>query len=170
MKNLLFGLIATVLFSVTGNAQNIEESTVIFTKGRVIVKGGGSEKSARSFYLQNFDKNNKLLTSYAVEGHIFTDDGSVNDVKAGDGIYTSIDLFPNLKSGTAITSYLMKSDLFKYNNELTNQTSQNKVSIKIGCKIRHVRTGYSILGIDCAHSIGGCIEFYDCEVTFEISW
>ncbi len=64
----------------------------------------------------------------------------------------------------------MKSDLFKYNDELSNQINQNKVSIKIGCKVRQVRSGYSILGIDCAHSIGGCIEFYDCEVSVEFSW
>ena len=58
MKKLLFGWIATVLFGFVGNAQDIEESTVIFTIASVYVTEGGTDKSARSFLLQNFDTKN----------------------------------------------------------------------------------------------------------------
>lgn len=169
MKNLLFGLVAIVLFSFNANAQNIEESTVIITQSRVAIKSGDANKSARSFLLLNFNKDNKLSKEYCVDEHIYTDDGEKNDLKAGDGIYTSIDLFENLKEEKP--NYLMKSEAFEFNDELEQQISTNKWVVKIGCKVRHVRTGYTtILGLDCAHVLGGCIEFYDCEISWHYEW
>lgn len=168
MKNLLFGLIAIVLFTFNVNAQEIEKSTVIITKERVAVKSGETEKSARSFLLLNFDQNNNLAKEYNVQGHLFTDDGQKNDLKANDGIYTSVDLFKNSKEDEK--NYLMKSDSFKYEDELAQYISVNKFGVKVGCKVRHVRSGYSLLGIDCSRCIGGCIEFYDCEVTVSWDW
>lgn len=167
MKNLLFSLLGIVLFASNVNAQEIEKSTAILTQGRVIVKGS-TEKSARSFLLLNFDKNNKILAEYNVDGHLYVDNGEKNDLKAGDGIYTSTDLFPNPKKTNV--SYLMKSDSFMYQKELES-LSNNKVGISVGCKIRHVRSGHTtIFGLDCAHVLGGCIEFYDCEVSLELEW
>ncbi len=90
MKKLVFGLIATVVFGFVGNAQEIEQSTAIITKGRV-TKEGEEEKSARSFALLNFNISNKLETEYYVDGHLYNDSGEKNDLKSGDGIYTSVD-------------------------------------------------------------------------------
>lgn len=117
----------------------------------------------------NFNRNNKLEKEYSFDGHLYNDNGVINDLKAGDGIYTSNDLFLNPKNTNV--SYIMKSTSFKYENELTQQISVNKWTVKIGCKIRHVRSGYTtLLGLDCSRVAGGCIEFYDCEVTVEYSW
>ena len=96
-----------------------------------------------------------MIDTYVIDGVEYTDTGKYNDLKAGDGIYTSVKLFPNPKS--QVSAYLISDD-FKYTTQLNNVASK----IKIGCKVRHVRTGTTILGDSCAKNCCCCLELYDC--------
>lgn len=157
---------AVLLFSNLSFGQSFEESVAIKLGSRVTTKNGGTTKSARTFTLVSFDKSYKLMNSYVLNGVDFTDDGKNNDLIAGDGVYTSVELLPNLERKTDLSGVYFVSDNFKYLDTLT----LSKVKVKIGCKIRHVRSGISLLGTNCATNCCGCTEFYDCEVSVEIEW
>ncbi|HLP63210.1 hypothetical protein [Flavobacterium sp.] len=165
MKKLVFGLIAMFLFTSLSFGQTFEQSVAIKLGSRITTKEGGTSKSARSITLSNFNESYKLLSVYVLNGVDFTDDGKYNDLRAGDGIYTSVQLLPNPRGTSSVGSYLISDD-FKYMENLISSTSK----IKIGCKIRHVRSGFSILGTNCATNCCGCTEFYDCEISIEIEW
>ena len=118
----------------------------------------------KTFILKLNDLNYKPLKSYALNGEEFVDDGTINDLVKNDGIYTSVltdetdvkfDLSQNIS---------FKSDKFKYND---NQIFQKSNGGEFGCKIKHVRTGKSLLGFSCAANIG-CFELTDCS--FKITW
>ncbi|MBP9793713.1 MAG: hypothetical protein KBC56_06915 [Flavobacterium sp.] len=166
MKNLFFGLVATLLISNASFGQNFEESVAIKIGNRIAAKNSGLTKSARTFTLVNYESAYKLLPYYVLNGVDFTDDGKYNDVIAGDGIYTSVELLPNVKSKTDLSEIYLMSDKFRYGDNLTSA----KGKIKVGCKIRYVRKGKSLLGDDCATNCCGCIEFYDCEISIEFEW
>lgn len=157
IKKLLFGLIATVMLSISSFGQTLEESAVIITGSRVHLKD--AEQSARSFTIKSFDRF-VPLSQYSIDNVGFTDDGKYNDSKAGDGIYTSTKLFPNLEKEN-LSNKMFVSDLFKYTSQLSSSSSKFAMS----CKMRITHSGSSWFGNSCQ---GGCIELYDCEVS--ISW
>jgi hypothetical protein len=160
MRKVVFGIIATVILGFVGNAQTVTECAVLKTGNRVYPQKSTSDASARTFTIINFDQNYKVIDTYVIDGVEYTDTGKYNDLKAGDGIYTSVKLFPNPKS--QVSAYLISDD-FKYTTQLNNVASK----IKIGCKVRHVRTGTTILGDSCAKNCCGCLELYDCEISWE---
>ena len=162
MKKLVFGLIATVMFGFVSNAQSLEESTAIITNNRVENKECITNSSARSFILKNFDENYKPLNEYTIDGEGFTDDGKYNDVTAGDGVYTSVVLSPNIDK---VVVKVFVNDLFKYEEQLNS--SLNKSYIDIGCKTRVVHSGTSWFGNSCAR---GCIELYDCSFKLHLEF
>lgn len=139
------------------NAKLFLESVEIKPASRIELSNG---KFARTFTLKLHDSNYKPMNSYIIDSEDFTDDGKFNDLRANDGIYTSI-LQQNdnvaFDQNTKLVSF--KSESFKYNT--------NSRGGEFGCKIRHVRTGTSVLGFSCNTSFG-CYELYDCE--FKITW
>lgn len=148
----------------TAKWKNFEESVMITPSSRVTSKTNSSEVSARSIIFKNFNPNFNLESTYIVDGYDYTDDGKINDLIAGDGIYTSVILLPNLKNNALQnkTSQIQKSIIsskFKYNNQLLTS------KIGITCKMRITRKGKSWFGFSCS---GGCIELYDCEADFSI--
>ena len=65
MKKLVFGLIATVVFSFAGNAQTFEESVTIVTKARVALRNNTCENmSAKSVELFSNNENLNYLKQY----------------------------------------------------------------------------------------------------------
>ncbi len=163
MRNLIFGLIATVFLSTFTFGQTLTESALIKLGDRVLSKDGDLSKSAITFTIMNYNKEYKILNHYAINGVDFVDDGSYNDLKADDGIYTFVELLPALKGKVAADSYFVGDD-FKHWKAF--ETAKIKITIK--CKIRHIYTGTTILGFSCDTPVG-CIEYYDCtaEVSFE---
>ena len=144
----------------TAKWETFEESVMITPSSRVPSKTNSSEVSARSIIFKNFNPNFNLESTYIVDGYDYTDDGKINDLVAGDGIYTSVILLPNLKNNISKnnTSQLHKcivSSKFKYNNQLITS------KFGISCKMRITHSGTSWFGNSCR---GGCIELYDCEV------
>lgn len=166
MKKFVFGLIATLMFGNLSFGQTFEESVIIRLGERTTPKDAESGKSARTFTLVNFNKNYKLLPSYVLNGVEFTDDGKYNDKISGDGIYTSFELLKNIQPKINITDYFFVSDNFQHNSAV----SAAKVKVKVGCKIRYVRKGLTILGDNCATNCCGCLEIYDCEASIECEW
>lgn len=153
MKNLLFGLIATVFMSTISSAQTFEQNCVILT-GQRVTPPNNLVKSARTIKMINFNASNyRLLNSYVLQGYTYTDDGKNNDVRSGDGIYTSVELFENLKSSK---QFAFAAKEFLYTSELVS-----KISIGISCKINITYSGTSLLGFSCAT---GCIYFTDCSL------
>ena len=164
MKKILFGLVATIMLSVSGHAQTLEESAVFILKGRV----GTTEKTARTFELKNYNPRFTPASEYAINSVDYTDDGKYFDLKAGDGIYTSVIQFDKPTSSIISDNIIVvKSDSFNYNSQLNSDYSKGK--IKIGCKVRQIHHGYSLLGNSCATRFG-CTEFYDCTFEIEFEW
>ena len=157
-----FGKIKTKEFT-NALPPTLTESAVLKIGERIDVEGG----TARTFVLVNFNNNYIPLENYTLNGEGFTDDGNFNDVNAGDGIYTSTDVLNALPENkeTAVGSFFVGDD-FKYNEEFY----ASKVGIKIKCKISHVTTGTTPLGIPCNRVWGGCIKISDCEIELEFSW
>ena len=150
MKKLVFGLIATVTFSLAGNAQTFEESVTIVTKERVALKNNSCENmSARSVELISNDENFRLPQAIVLHDEKLTDDGKGNDLKAGDGIYTSVAAYPNLKGefqGYEIT--------FEANKNPATDGSANRGHIKIKCHIKYLWE----------------IPYVVCDVDISIEW
>ena len=86
----------------TAKWETFEESVMITPSSRVPSKTNSSEVSARSIIFKNFNPNFNLESTYIVDGYDYTDDGKINDLVAGDGIYTSVILLPNLKNNISI--------------------------------------------------------------------
>jgi hypothetical protein len=147
----------------TARWKNFEESVMITPSSRVTSKTNKSEISARSIIFKNFNPNFKLESTYVIDGYDYTDDGKINDLIAGDGIYTSVILLPNLKNDKSQSNKSqihngIVSSKFKYNDILLAS------KVGVSCKIRITHSGSSWFGNSCA---GGCIELYDCEVSLE---
>lgn len=148
----------------TAKWKNFEESIMITPSSRVASKTNSNEVSARSFILKNFNPNFNLESTYIIDGYDYTDDGKINDLIAGDGIYTSVILLPNLKNNTSknSTPQVFKSIVsskFKHNDQLLTS------KIGISCKMRITHSGTSWFGNSCR---GGCIELYDCSADFSL--
>lgn len=148
----------------TAKWKNFEESVMITLSSRVTSKSNNSEVSARTIIFKNFNPNFNLESTYIIDGYDYTDDGKINDLVAGDGIYTSVILLPNLKNNTSknVISQTHKSIVsskFKYNDKLLTS------KIGITCKMRITYKGETLLGFSCK---SGCIELYDCELDFSI--
>jgi hypothetical protein len=118
-------------------------------------------KSARTVKIANFDANYQVVDSYVINGSTYNDDGKNNDIKAGDGIYTSIELFENLKNSN-VKPVAFASDSFLYASNLSS-----KFGLTITCKLSFTRSGTSALGFSCRT---GCIVVSDCEASFEFSF
>ena len=99
----------------TAKWENFEESVVIMPSNRVTSKTKKSELSAKSFVLENYNPEYIVDSIYIINGVDFTDNGLVNDVKADDGIYTSVELLPNLKiTSKKAGNKAIFSNSFKY--------------------------------------------------------
>ena len=150
MKKLVFGLLATVMFGFAGNAQTFEESVTIVTKERVALKDNLCENmSARSVELLSNNESFKLPQAIVIHDVKLTDDGKGNDLKAGDGIYTSVAAYPNLTGefqGYEIT--------FEANKDPATGGSASKGHIKIKCHIEYVWE----------------IPYVVCDVDISIEW
>jgi len=142
MKKLVFGLIATVMFSVVGNAQTFGESVTIVTKARVALRNIQCENmSAKSVEL--FSNNDKFELPQAIllGGVKLTDDGKGNDLKAGDGIYTSVGAFKNPKEDGA--GYVIT---FDGNDNPASGGVASKGHIRVKC---HVEYAWGIPYVVC---------------------
>lgn len=144
MKKLVFGLIATVVLGFVGNAQTFEESVTIVTKGRVALRDDICKNmSAKSVELFSNNDNFKLPQAILLGGVKLTDDGKGNDLKEGDGIYTSVGAFENPREeseGYVIT--------FEGNNNPAGDVA-NRGHVKINCHIEYVfRIPYVVCDID----------------------
>lgn len=160
MKKMFLGLMATVLFSGFSFGQGFEESVAIIPSENTAAKGG----FAQTFVLKSFTSY-KLQSTYSFNLVDFTDDGKHNDLKAGDGIYTSV--YIAAKPNWTIPKKAIITEKFTQNDNLKKWIETNRPGwgLTIHCKMRYVYTGTTILGFSCS---GGCIELYDCEFDFFI--
>lgn len=159
---MFLALVATVLVSSFSFGQGLEESVVAFSENYVPAKDG-SNKVAQSFTFRSFNPKYKLLPTYAINLVDFTDDGKHNDMRAGDGVYTSVQLITK-PNDTKVPNLAIFSDKFIFTNDLMKFAEANRpgLSITVHCKMRIVYTGTTLLGFGCS---GGCIELYDCDIT-----
>ena len=134
MKKLVFGLMGTVMFGFVGNAQTFEESVTIVTKARVALRNNTCENmSAKSVELFSNNDKFKLPQAILLAGVKLTDDGKGNDLKEGDGIYTSVGAFENPREkseGYVIT--------FEGNDNPAGGGEASKGHVKIKCHIEYV--------------------------------
>ena len=136
--------------------------------------------------LKNFNPHFKLSTQYKIKGVKYTDDGTFEDKIAGDGIYTAINKVtlnemksftesklnfgPELKFTENLKEYL--DDNYSI-SELGNTTSEKiKGSISLGCKVRLITCPETGFWDTCwpLSSPCTCVDFYDCEIGFDITF
>jgi hypothetical protein len=162
------------------NEVKFEEAIVLFQNIMPVksLKNGQTIEIVLTLELVSFDENVPISSEYYIDGIQYTDDGQFNDSVAGDGIYTSIQIylvsadFLELKNslGNAI---LHKGYNFKYEAELEkylNAKFPEKASVKFGCKVRLVTCSETNWWNVCwpLPSPCTCVEFYDCYTEIEI--
>ena len=104
--------------------KNFEESVAILIQDRLPIKS--LKESARVVKLVSFKKDYKLPQMFKFNDVELRDDGKGYDKIAGDGVYTSITLYPNLKS---ISKHgILTFDNFKYSNSSAFINLLNKAS------------------------------------------
>lgn len=162
MKKMIFGLLATVLLSAYSYGQSFEESVALLPAADVI---NAKKETAQAIGLKSFTTY-KLLPRYVFNGVDFTDDGKYNDVKAGDGIYTSG--YASMKPEHSFPNNAVVDEKFTKIDQLNAWIHANRFGFGVGinCKFRIVYTGTSWFGNSCS---GGCIELYDCKIDLGIS-
>lgn len=158
MKKVFYLFVGLFAFNANLSAQDFESSCAIQT-GKRVLSSKDPEKSCKTISIMNFDKNYQILDSYAIDNIDFNDDGKNNDLRAGDGIYTSVESYQNLKDNDNAKVYVFASKNFKFEPQLN---AQNKFGIS--CHISITHTGTTILGNSCRR---GCILLSDCEISFE---
>jgi hypothetical protein len=158
---MFFGLLTCVLFSAVSFAQTFEESVALLPAADVVNQ---KKEVAQAIELKSFTAY-KLLPWYSFNQVDFTDDGKYNDLKAGDGIYTS--RYASVNPKHRFPNHAIVDERFTKMEALNSWITTNRPGIGIGirCKFRWVTTGTSWFGNSCA---GGCIEVYDCELDISI--
>ena len=142
------------------NTKIFLEAVEILPQGRIKLSEGNY---ARIFNLNIYNQDYHPRISYSLNGEEFTDDGKFNDLVAGDGVYTSVEK----------RSVDLEKPQFKQLSFVSEQfiftKYEEKGSVTVGCKVRHIRQGSSLFGVSCENWFG-CFEFYDCEIEIEIEW
>ena len=108
------------------NDRNYFKENIAFLDARI--RGISQEEFVKEIVLKDFSSLSKLPPSIGFEEGIFSDDGLINDLIAGDGIYTSKDSYSYTKSLASLTKGEIKSVLdevvidksFKHRDQLNS--------------------------------------------------
>ena len=145
------------------------------------VRSINESQYVREITLSDFAKTSTLPKIFGLDTDIFKDDGLGNDLKAGDGIYTSEAVlnhsnevkFTNYSSKSA-TEFVFASDEFKYVDQLKHTSSANAKEaggeISIGCKIGFMTCSQGATCNACYFYNATCFYLYDCEFKISIIW
>jgi hypothetical protein len=155
MNNLLKFLVLPFLFMFIISCQteketSEEQSQTNFMKENVSITDARYRSVSENFYvkeivLTNYSKKEKLSETITFNGTSFFDDGSYNDIKPNDGIYTSAakfnhdELNPHIRGNdikSIMTEAYIVDNNFKHLNEFQKRdTSQSKRPIGVSCDI-----------------------------------
>jgi hypothetical protein len=151
-----------VAFDAANDAKLFEESVALKTTENVNLNGR-TDKVALTYEAINYNDEYQLKAALIINGHAYSDDGKYNDEVAGDNIYTSVDLFEaSSEDKNSKETTWGVSDKFKYKEQFLQERG-----FTIKCKVRHVPcSGESFWSSDWGTG-WGCLEFYDCETTWE---
>lgn len=136
----------------------------------------------KEIHVVNFDTSTSVATlpTYFGDDIVFADDGLLEDSVAGDGLYTSVDTFVHdsinqfldynrtPKWGSSVGfgfQFQHSSDLGNYRSPMTGVAKA-----KIGCKIRLCSCPGECWCLACELFDTYCVDFYDCEASFEIEF
>jgi len=139
----IIGIVLIILSTNNVNAQdnkqalNFEES-VALTFNRLPVNS--KKKSVRAVKLTNFNKNFKLPNKITINDVELNDNGKDYDKVANDGIYTSKELYSEIKGD--FQKSILTFDNFKYENDsrFKKLLSSNKAASNgfIKCTIKYL--------------------------------
>lgn len=124
----LFGLIF-LLFSCEKNETELESlenkdfltSVAIFDIGESISSKTSEDKLSYTLELKSFDNKYRLKEAYKINDIEYSDNGKFNDLIAGDGVYTSVNVFDSPKKSDLKISY---SKSFKYRDKISSYSKK----------------------------------------------
>ena len=149
MKKCIYGFVTMFSVSIAVQAQSkttvsspkelaFEQAVTITIKDRVPLKTASKTLSAKAVQLVSNNKAFALPSAIFIEDVKLVDDGQDNDVKAGDGIYTSKGGYENLKA-----KFVSETIVFSSNTGTANLQTHGTVD----CNIKYV---YEIPYISCS--------------------
>ena len=151
-KPLIFSIVFA-LFSVSGKSQESEKSLDLYFRQNVaivdaLIRSIDKEHYVKELLLKDFKRTTAIPELFEFDNTIFSDNGYGYDKRAGDGLYTSTDIFlhnnqvPYKQTDTeiSVTNNSIVDKTFLYKNELSNYlknypTSGAKFTIKYDCDI-----------------------------------
>lgn len=183
MKKLIYGFIFLTLIGITiiscEKSENLEvaqeNSQSEFMKKNVAVTDAGYRSISQDFFvkeiiLTNYSKKNELSETIIFNGTSYFDDGSYNDLKANDGVFTSAAKFnhnkdfPFVESNTfqsIMTESYIVDNSFEHSNKLNNTKSIGiECDIEFGtCGCRADNWGWC----NCC-----CFSLSNCTASFSV--
>ena len=193
LKVAFTALIGLALFSCTTDENKFPNDELGFNESVAIIEPAFSsylynkvDEGILIIELKNFNPHFKLSTQYKIKGVKYTDDGMFEDKIAGDGIYTAINKITLKKMKSFTESKLNFGPEFKFTENLKEYLDENysigelentrnqklKGSIGFGCKVRLITCPETGFWDTCwpISSPCTCVDFYDCEIGFDITF
>ncbi len=149
-KHLFFSIVFAVL-TINGKSQDSEKFLDLYFRQNVaivdaLIRSIDKEHYVKELLLKDFKKTIAIPELFEFDNTIFSDNGYGYDKRAGDGLYTSTDIFlhnnqvPYKQTDTeiSVTNNSIVDKAFLYKNELssylqTYSTSGSKFTIKFDC-------------------------------------
>lgn len=164
--------------SLLSTAQALTDSEFQLFKESVAVMGTytrnlNGKAFVKEIRLVNFSSQLKMPVGYGLKGEVLADNGKGYDLKAGDGIYTSIGTYPitgkQAANAVGISVPVMQKVVvdqgFKYENDLDSRMTMDKIKIKVKCNIRFCGCPCQTFTCNACEWFGwSCITFDWCEV------
>ncbi|RYY86793.1 MAG: hypothetical protein EOO15_13510 [Chitinophagaceae bacterium] len=166
-----------------GDEQLYFKQHVALTDARVRVVAKG--QLVREIVLADFSKTQKIAPAFGLNNDVFLDDGKGNDLKAGDGVYTSTDIYPGTEKTAGLEEGATRSTLdkpvvdpgFSHQAELekyfsADQSATGKVGISLTCDMVwcNCASNCRCRACDVSWLPHRCFELKNCSVTVDFTF
>lgn len=125
----------------------------------------------------NFSPAFKMPVGYGIKGEALADNGKGYDLKAGDGIYTSVVTYPVTSRQAAnpvgvsvpVLQKVVVDEGFKYEEQLDSRMVTERIKIKVKCHFNFCGCPCPTFTCNACEWFGwSCVSFEWCEV--EVGW
>lgn len=160
------------------NSNDFAKSVAIWREGQSSITG----ISPIIIEINNFNPNYSLNDEVWIDGIGYNDNGTINDLVANDGVFTSIETYSEAERSSFNqdddinfdSDFLFETELKTYlaDKYLGEDPPEAGPGISIGCKVRMVVCPETSWYDTCwpFSSPCWCFEFYDCEASITLDF